>query len=67
MEKYITKTSQKHINNNCYPVKVNVIDPTRDNFTQPLSIKEILDELNIPKDDYNRVLPKSKDEDLEVL
>ena len=42
MEKYITNASQKYINNNLYPVKVNVIDPTKDNFTQPLSIKEVL-------------------------
>ena len=67
MEKYITKPSQKYININCYPVKVNVIDPTRDNFTQPLSIKNILDELNISKDDHNRVLAISKVEDLELL
>ena len=32
------------INNNIKPAKINVIDPTEDNFTQPLSIKEILDE-----------------------
>ena len=41
-------------NNNIYPAKVNVIDPTKDYFTQPLSVKEILDELEISKDDYYR-------------
>ena len=48
-----------------YPAKVNVIELTKDNFTQPLSVKEILDELEISKDDYYRSLSISKDEDLE--
>ena len=43
-----------------------MIDPTTDNFTQPLSVKEILDELEISKGDYYRALPLSKDEDLEL-
>ena len=30
-----------------------MLDPIRDMFTQPLSIKEILDELEISTDDYN--------------
>ena len=42
--------------------KTTVIDPTEDNFTQQLSIKEILDELKISKDDYYRALSLSKDE-----
>ena len=45
---------------------MNVIDPTKDNFTQPLSLKEILDELKISKDDYYRAMSISKDEDLEL-
>ena len=48
-----------------YPAKVNVIELTKDNFTQPLSVKEILDELEISNDDYYRSLSISKDEDLE--
>ena len=47
-------------------MKVNVIDPTKDNFIQPLSVKKILDELEISMDDYYRVLSPSKDEDLEL-
>ena len=43
-----------------------MIDPTKDNYTQPLSISEILDELEISKDDYHRALSISKDEDLEL-
>ena len=41
-------------------------DPTKDNFTQLLSVKEILDELEILKDDYYRALSISKCEDLEL-
>ena len=43
-----------------------MIDPIKDNFTHPLSIKEILDELEISSDDYYRALSISKDEDLEL-
>ena len=45
---------------------MNVIDPTKKNFTQPLSVKEILDELEISKDDLYRALSISKNEDLEL-
>ena len=34
-----------YIDDNLNPAKVNVVDPTRDNFTQQLSIQEILNEL----------------------
>ena len=44
---------------------MNVIDPTKDNLTEPLSFKEILDGLDIFKDDYYKGLSISKDEDLE--
>ena len=57
---------KSYIDNNLNSVKVNLIDPTKDNFTQPLSIKEIPNELEISKDDYYRVSSISKDEDLEV-
>ena len=43
-----------------------MIDPTKDNFTKSPSVKEILDELEISKDDYYRALTISKDEDLEL-
>ena len=56
MENYITLN----------PTKINVINPIRDNFTQPLSVKNILDELEISKGDYYRALPISKNEDLEL-
>ena len=57
---------KSYINNNLYPAKVNVMDPAEDNFTQPLSIKEVLDEWEMSKNDYYRDLSVSKDEDLEV-
>ena len=43
-----------------------MIEPTKDNFTQALSIKKILNESKISKDDYYRALSISKDEDLEL-
>ena len=43
-----------------------MIGPTKDNFTQPLSVKEILDELEISKDDYHRAFSILKDDDLEL-
>ena len=52
---------KSYIDNNLNPAKVNVIDPAKDNFTQQLSVKEILDELEISKDDYCRALSISKD------
>ena len=38
----ILKEVKRYINNNFNPGKLNVIDPTKDIFTQPLSVKEIL-------------------------
>ena len=43
---------KSYVDINFNPAKVNVIDPRKDNFTQPLSVKEILDELEISKVDY---------------
>ena len=66
MENYINKQVKNYINDNLNPAKVNAIDPTKYNYTQQLSISEILDELEISKDDYYRALSISKDEDLEL-
>ena len=57
---------KKYIDDNLNPAKVNVIDPTKDNFTQPLSIQEILDELEISNDDCYKALQVPKDNDLEL-
>ena len=43
-----------------------MIDPTKDNFILPLSVKEIVNELKISTDDYYRTLSKSKDEDFQL-
>ena len=43
-----------------------MIDLTKDNFTQPLSMKDILDELEISKNRYYRTLSISTDENLEL-
>ena len=37
-----------------------MIDPSKDNFTQSLSFKEILEELEISKDNYYRALSIQK-------
>ena len=44
-----------------------MIDQTKDNFTQPPSFKEILDELEISKGDYCRNFSIWKDEDLKYI
>ena len=56
------KQFKSYIDSNFSPVRVNVIDLTKYNFTQPLSVKKILDELEISKDDYYRDLSISKAE-----
>ena len=57
---------KSYIDNNLNHTKENVLDPTKDNFTHPVSVKEILDELDISKNDYYRPLSISKDEGLEL-
>ena len=47
---------KSYIDNNPYPTKLNVIDPTKDSFTQPLRVKKVLDELEISMDNYCRAL-----------
>ena len=64
--KTLLKEVKKYIDDDLNPAKVNVIDPTKDNFTQRLSIQEILDELEISKDDFYKALSVSKTEDLEL-
>ena len=54
--KTLLKKVRKYIDDNLNPAKVNVIDPTKDNFTHSFSIQEILNELEISKDDYYKTL-----------
>ena len=57
---------KSYTDNNLNPAKVNVIEPTKKKFIQPLRVQEILDKLQISKADYYRALSISKDEDLEL-
>ena len=41
----LLKQVKSFIDNHLNPAKVKLIDPTKDNFTQPLSVQEILDEI----------------------
>ena len=43
-----------------------MIDQTKDNFSQLMSTKENLDELEISLEYYYRALPISKDKDLDL-
>ena len=45
---------------------MNVLDPTKENFTQPMSVKKIVGKSEISREDYYRVLCISKDEDSEL-
>ena len=56
--KNLQKKVKNYIHNHLNPVKKNT-DSTKGNFVQPLSIPEILAELQIA-DDYYRALPISK-------
>ena len=57
MDRHITIASQKW---NLNPAEVDVIDHTIDNFSQLMSAKENLDELDISWEDYYRALPYQK-------
>ena len=61
IKKKSIKQVNSYIENNLNPAKLNVIDPTKDNFTQPMSVEEILDELKISNVDYYKALSISKD------
>ena len=52
---------KSYIDSNLNPVKVIIIDPTKDNFTQPLTFNQ-----QNSRDDYYRTWSISKDEDLQL-
>ena len=54
------------IDNHLNPAKVSAIDPTKNNFTQPPGLKEILDELQIFNDNHYTVSSISNNSELEV-
>ena len=43
---------KNYIDDNLNHAKVNVVDRTKDNFTPPLNIQEILNELGLSEGDY---------------
>ena len=50
------KKLKKYIDEELNPVKVNVIDPEKENYNPPLTIHEILLKLDISKEDYYHAL-----------
>ena len=60
----LVKQAKSYSDNSINSVKVSVIDPIND--SQPLNVREILDQLKMFKGDYCRALSISKDEDLEL-
>ena len=62
----LLKQIESYTDNILNTAEVNVIDPTKDNFTPLLSVKEILDKFEISKGDCYIALSISKDEDLEL-
>ena len=57
---------KEYINDKLYPAKVNVIDPSRENYQAPPTIKEILLELSISSEEYYQALSISEDNDYEL-
>ena len=49
-ENTLPRHVKSYTGKNLNPAEVNVIDTTKDNFTRPLTIKEILDDLEIYED-----------------
>ena len=71
MQKYNTKASESFfffliLLNYLNLAKLNVISPNKDNFIQPLSIKDILDAFEISKDHHYRALSVLKDKDVKL-
>ena len=60
----LVKQVKSYSDNSINSVKVSVIDPIND--SQPLNVREILDQLKMFKGDYCRALSISEDEDLEL-
>ena len=57
---------KSYIDNHLNLTKANIIDPRKENFVQPLSILEILAEIQMVHDKYDRVFSISKDDNLEL-
>ena len=57
---------KEYNNDKLYPARVNVIDPSKENYEPPPTIKEILLELSISSKEYYRALSISEDNDYEL-
>ena len=60
------KKVKSNIYNNLVLAKVNIIDPRKGDFVQPLKVTELLTELQIADDDFYSGLSISKDDDFEL-
>lgn len=64
--KTLLKKVKSYIHNNLGLAKVNIIDPRKGDFVQPLKVTELLTELQIADDDFYSGLSISKDDDFEL-
>ena len=62
----ILKLVTEYIEENLDPRRCNIYDPEKDNFTSPLSIDEILTDLDISYTDYKQALSISSSNDFEI-
>ena len=58
----LVRQMKSFIETNLDTPKVNMIDPTKDNITQLITTKKILDKLEISRDNHYRALSISKDD-----
>ena len=57
---------KEYINDKLYPAKVNVLDPSKENYQRHSTIKEILLELSISSDEHNSACFTSEDNNYKV-
>ena len=57
---------KKYIYDKLYPAKVNVTDPSKENYQAPPTIKELPLELSISNEEYYRALSTSEDNGYEL-
>ena len=57
---------KERINDKLFPAKFNVLDPSKENYQPPLTVKEILLKLSIFNEEYYRALSISEDNDYEL-
>ena len=62
----VLNTVSDYINNDLNPAKLNIFDPSRDDYTVPLSIVEILRNLGLSEQTYYEALSISDDNDFQI-